>query len=720
MWINKILLSSLLFFVCFPQINAQSTFTIKNENIEVSIDNQGNLQSLKNLKTGYNYASGKPIWRLYYDRPDWKDNEVIAANNQPQVKQQANQLLISYTGLKGRREKVNINLQLTILLENDQVRFAAELQNKEEHSIVRELQYPLVGNCQLPEDHQLLTTEYGGQLFPDVISLVKGANAAWPPYYPPAQDFLQRDVKYPRGPSANCYAFVGKTGGLYFGSHDPSFEDTGHGLRLYPSKKFVFDQLEAGMYKYPNCVSGQTWTSNVNVVSPYQGTWHETSRLYRTWANTWWKHREPPQWVKEMKGWQRIIMKHQYGEILFPYTDLSTRVKKVGESVGINTVFAHGWHKEGHDNDYPNYIADPTQGGEAVLKKQIAEFQKDGGAVIWYYSGRLIDKTSQYYRSGMGKKIAIKDNTGSKVNDAYRFRGPGTFTGSYDARTFTVADFRTPQWKEELKKMADQTIAYGAKSVFYDQMGMGDNPDWDLTGEFAMPNLRTVADKAEVMGLMHDYLDSKDKEIALGIEVLTDVTSMQSDYIHWYGPPACKAILNPGWEQKGEKPRTVFFMEWFRYTFPEIIVSDRDIRDDTDIERRVNHTVLRGLRNDVEIYRCRALIDETPHYQAYLAKVNQLKDRFKHLLLVGKYTDAIGFSHANPEVDASRFEKDNQAAIVFTQHHLSSANTVLTIPQGYSYETYGAVGTAELKAGKETVNITMGKHALVVVVVKKK
>jgi hypothetical protein len=517
--------------------------------------------------------------------------------------------------------------------------------------------------------------------------------------------------------ASNCFAFIGDKEGLYFGSHDETFQATGHGLRLYPSKKFVFDEIEAGFYKYPNILFGESWSCEANVIAPYSGDWHQTSKLYRNWVNTWWKHRDEPQWVKEMKGWQRIIMKHQYGEVLFPYTDLGTRVKTVGESVGLNTTLVHGWHNGGHDNDYPNYVADSFQGGDAVIKKQIADFQKDGGAVLWYYSGRLIDKASDFYRNKGGNKLVIRDNTGSEVNDAYRFRGPGTFTGSFDSRTFAVSEFRNPLWIKELKKMADQAISFGAKSVFYDQMGSGEQPNWDLTNEFPIPTVKTIGVKGRVLGELHDYIDKKDKNIAIGIELLSDVTAMQVDYIH--GRYGATEVLNPDWEVRREKPRTTNFIDWFRYTFPEIILSDRDIRDDTDIERRVNHTVLKGLRNDVEIYRCRALIDETPHYQDYLNKINQLKDRFKDLLLLGKYVDTEGLQHTNDEIEARRFDNGNKIAVVLTQSHLVSAKTNLKIPNGYTYFEFGQVGVAEIQPNKDQININLKKHDLVVIVFKK-
>ena len=45
-------------------------YTLKDQQVEVAIDVQGNLVSLKNLQTGHDYAGGQPLWRLYFDRKD--------------------------------------------------------------------------------------------------------------------------------------------------------------------------------------------------------------------------------------------------------------------------------------------------------------------------------------------------------------------------------------------------------------------------------------------------------------------------------------------------------------------------------------------------------------------------------------------------------------------------------------------------------------------------
>jgi hypothetical protein len=58
---------------------AQS-FALKDRDVAVAVDAKGCLTSLKNVRTGHEYASGKPLWRLYFDRKDGeKEIPVLGA-----------------------------------------------------------------------------------------------------------------------------------------------------------------------------------------------------------------------------------------------------------------------------------------------------------------------------------------------------------------------------------------------------------------------------------------------------------------------------------------------------------------------------------------------------------------------------------------------------------------------------------------------------------------
>jgi Domain of unknown function (DUF6259) len=680
---------------------AQSIHTLKNQKIEFSIDNNGNLITLKNLQSGLNYASGNPIWRLYFDRENEKDIQVIAGDNTPVINQKGDQIMIDYSSLQMNKQKLNIKLSFRITLEENKVRFSSEITNNELHTIVRELQYPLVANCQIPPDHQLLTTERGGHLYPDPIKKILSIPFS---YKGPDQYFRQMSLKYPSHLSSNCFALIGKNQGLYFGSHDATFQDTWHGLRVYPDKDNVFNKLEAGLYKYPNCLSGKTWKNESNVIAPYSGSWHQTSEIYRTWADTWWDHKDEPLWVKKMNGFQRIILRHQYGETFFTYNDFATSVKKAGESVGVNVVFPFGWWNSGMDNGYPDsyFVSDPDQGGDEAWKKAIADYKKGGGKVILYYNGKLIDTDSKYYRKGDGKKVCFKTNTGTEYLEAYRFSGPGTFTGFYDARSFVVADTRNPKWQIKLKEMADHALEFGANSVFYDQLGYAEHTgDWDLSEEFPIPGLRVIADKGNALKKIHDYIDTKDKDMAIGTEVLTDVTAQYVDYVH-------TLVVTES---------SNFFIDWFRYTFPEIILTDRNIDgDEQGIEWLANQGVLLGLRNNLQTFRLRSTIDKTPHFQSYLAKINKLKDKYNELLLLGTYRDTEGFMLDNEGMEARSFVNRNQMAVVVTHKSPEAKSTQISVP-GYQYQESSGVGDVKVIEGTdEKQTVILGKDGIVVLV----
>ena len=132
----------LILFSLFSSFSlfSQNSFILKNSKIEVSIDENGNLISLKNKNTEKNYASGKPIWRLYFDNKRQKDNEILAKENKPFIEQYGNQIIIQYEALRIKNEIVKISLILKVSLEENQVRFASELKNNEAHTVIRELQ----------------------------------------------------------------------------------------------------------------------------------------------------------------------------------------------------------------------------------------------------------------------------------------------------------------------------------------------------------------------------------------------------------------------------------------------------------------------------------------------------------------------------------------------------------------------------------------------------
>ncbi len=676
--------------------------TLSNDKMTVTVSKDGSLKSLKNNLTGTDYAGGSYLWRMYYDSPERKEIEILGENQDAKISLEDGKIIIRYDGLKVGENVVDYDLTLTVSLEDDKVRFASSMTNNAEHTVIREFQYPLVHGMNLPADHKLLTAEGGGKLLSDPMKSITGKAY----YQKPDQIMRQYKCKYPSMVFMNCYMFMSDSEGLYFGSHDPLFQDTWHGLRTYCDEKGEFSILDCGFYKYPHCFAGETWTNEANVIAPYSGTWHKASKMYREWADTWFDYHEAPQWVKEMTSWHRVIFKHQYGEYLYKYTDLYGKIKDAGKSVGSNAVIAFGWWEEGMDNGNPDYSPDMAQGGDEAWAEAIKKYQEDGDRLLIYYNGKLIDRGSKFYREGPGKEVCYHDNTGAEKTEQYKFTDRGSWLLEYDSRSFVNAMTAHPIWREKLIEMAQRAYDLGASSVFYDQLGFGEssNTDWDLTREYPVPDVRMIYHKGQSLKYVRDHIEKIDPtgEFALGTESFTDYCAQFCDYIHSYP----------------ETGKDNMFPQFYRYTFPEIINTDRGLRDDTDVERRVNITVLYGFRNDIEIYRCRALIDETPKYQAYLAKINEIKKKYASELMLGRYNDVFGFELSNKEVTATSFLSEDGMAVVLTNDRKEpvTLHTEVAVP-GYEFVEASTTGSAKVFDGSSVV---LNRHDLAVMIFKKK
>ncbi len=184
--------------------------------------------------------------------------------------------------------------------------------------------------------------------------------------------------------------------------------------------------------------------------------------------------------------------------------------------------------------------------------------------------------------------------------------------------------------------------------------------------------------KRERLKELYEYAKSRNPSLGFGIEWTADLMLQYTDFVHICGCPA--RVWNPDWREKGEKPQTLSASYLFKTVFPEAVISNRNIRDDSDVEFPVNQMLLLGSRSDVEIYRCRTTIAETPRDQAYLAKANALRERFGQLLYDGKF-HAETFHHVNnPEIQTNSFLLDDELAVLLTQGSRELLRTEVAAP----------------------------------------
>ena len=674
--------------------------SIENSLAKVAFDERGNLVSLKNLATNREYASGGGIWRIIY-QDGMLLEEVVEAENVPvEVKKVADdEIRLEYGG--------EFPVKVSCKLVGDEVRLVPEIANQSKSKVLREFQFPIVKDINLKPESALVCSHYAGTRFPNIREWIRQAHTQ---YIAQDNKAIERCFLYPGRTSCDFYSIDEPDNALYVGSHDASFTQTMHLFRLR-REGAGYRPVDIAMAKYPFLKAGESKKYPEYVLAPHAGDWHVSAKKYRKWANSWFSHKPIPQSIRDMKAWHRLIMRHQYGTVIFPYSELPN-LADIGKSAGIDTILMFGWTLEGHDSGYPNYSPDTTQGGDEALGKWIKETQKRGGKVIVYFNGQLIDMSTDFFKQ-KGRRLCVKNQNGTPFVERYPFGGDGTSMRAFCSKTFAIACPTQREWIDEMKKKIDRVAAMGADGVFFDQLGFVEIC-WDETHGHSVPSMELMADKVAMIKELRDYAKSKNPNMSFGIEVTSDATFQHVDFVH-----SVWVYTENEYTDSDGVPRTMF-SPVVKYAFPELRSSDREIRDDLDAPRRVNLAVLRGWQSDVEIYRCRATIDDAPNYKAHLAKVNNLREKYKDLLLNGVFRDTDLAKASTKHVLYSVFTSGDKLALVAAQDHVEGGLDVEFTVEGYKFVESDSVYGTRPKAKGSRAKIRLPKNELAVMIFQKK
>ncbi len=691
-------------FLFFAPFAKSEIFELKNDKVQFQIDGKGNLISLKNLVNGREYAGGEGLWRIIYQDGSSLEESLESENVPVKVSGDGKKITLSYGG--------DFPVNITCLLEGDEIKLSAEIKNASKDKILREFQFPMIKSAKIKDSTKLLWSHTNGTRYPNIR---KWLMSGFKSYMAQDNKAIERYDLYPCPLSMNYYVLEDSDCSLYFANHDPEFEKTLHLLRTRQTGgkgEFKYGGIDLAMAKYPFLNPGESKKFSDFVLSPHAGDWHVSAKKYRKWADTWYKHVPMNEDFKNSNGWQRIIMRHQYGKVLFKYDQLP-EIIKAGKKAGLDTILMFGWWKEGMDAGYPEYTPDDTQGGDEALKKWIKEVQKLGGKVNLYFNGQLIDMSTKFYRQ-TGKKISIKRSDGTEHMERYPFGGDGTALRVFGNKTFVTACPATKEWLEILKSFADRAISLGVDGVFFDQLGYKSELCYDASHGHPVPCQNIMKYKHEMLKELRGYVRSKKPGMSMGIEWVSDPTSMYADYIHSVSPN-----LHIVRNDENGVPITAH-VPVYQYTFPEVYVTNRDIYNNNDVPRRCNLTVMRGWREDACIYRCRATVDEAPVYSEYLSKTAVIRDKYRDLILNGTFRDTDLAKCDTPHLQYQTFENGSNMAVVATQSHKNEVKAAFETP-GYEFVEADGIGSFSANASNDgSTKVDVKKDALVVLVYRKK
>jgi len=676
------------------------SYELKNNFIRLQWNTEGELTELLHLKTGRQLVNAHVLCRLILGCSELLEFEAIPADLKD-VENRKDMIVFHYGKVIGENGyEYAIEIKLQIALCEDEIHWGVTVKNGTDDITVREIHYPVLSIRDPLPPLKVHTSELVSTTYHDLPAMLQGCFSH---YMAPDQKYIRHSSFYPgRTSSLNFFLLDYGQEILYYGCHDPEFQFTGHSFEIEKNLR-----INCFMTRMPFLKPHGEFSENLMVCSLLPERWPAGARKYRQWADSWFQPVSQSKWIRDSFGWQRVIMHHQYGEYFFRYSDLP-KILDSGLPAGIDTIFLFGWTREGMDSGYPQYTPDPSCGGFDELRRNILKVREKGGHVIIYYNGQLIDAASDYYRKGDGFRVSIKRADGTEHREFYNFSNTGIFTANFGNKTFVVACPSCRAWRNILKCHIDLAYELGADGVFFDQLGLASYPCCDPSHGHPVPFTGLMESKRDLCRELYEYAKSKNPDFAIGVECPTDQTAQYCDFIHIFGHTA--QVWNPDFCSKGERPRLQCEAPLFSMAFPEIYLSDREIRDDSNVAFPVNQLVLQMRRSDVEVYRCRADLSQTPLYKAYLEKVNTLRSRFKDILLHGKMTAGEGVFCSASLVLFNTFIKNDDLAVAATQSSKDTITAKITVP-GYEFLEYAsASGDAEVNGAE----VTLPRNSLVV------
>lgn len=436
--------------------------------------------------------------------------------------------------------------------------------------------------------------------------------------------------------------YYGKDFGLYFACHDPALRvctlraDT-FGAECPGMNFFVGHPLDLRM--------GDDWESPDFVAALHAGDWHAGAKKYRAFHRGFSPAETAcPEWFKKSAGLMaHYDFKYQNGGIVHRFKDISGLLKEA-EEMGLNHLLLSGWHKDGFDNGFPEYVPDAELGSEDELRSQIGSVIENGGHVCFYINSRLANMKYDHLKDFIAANSVVKKD-GSLEVEQY---GTGNLR-------FAVECIGSAGWR---KKLTD-TVAYitgdiGTDGMYLDQLVMGypglcRNPDHDHSfGEWNVWYQRALKE-------MHRQRAESGKErMSIIHEGVSDS----------YGPLVSGQLVSTfSYHHCGAYPQL------YRYTFPEQFLVEM-LYPNKNLAMRPVHVAQasraildRAFRTGMYYWIYDLVDDNTftrdPEQHAYLKEMIRLRKFWLESFGQGVFCDEEYVAEMPDGVEVACYEMDN-------------------------------------------------------------
>lgn len=514
-----------------------------------------------------------------------------------------------------------VRFSLEIKAEDGLIKFTPTIENNTEAVRVNEVQCPMASFSELcgdkAKDALYLPTGLGRR----VENPWAWMEASTPKYYIHDEKENVFNIPYPRS-TMSWFGIQSGDKFLYLVRPDADMRYCFLSVR----QRIHSDPSELTLYfnHFPMARPGEKLTLPPSCVGLLDGDWRAAADKYRAYADkAFYKVPAKADWVKNMTGWQRIMFRTSFGEDLLKPSDLP-EVYRIGKQYGLNTIFVFAWWLEGMDRGYPKY-EEPWPGAFDELRENIKKVQDMGGHIILECNCHFLDQQSDFYKQ-YGDQVKILDINGSDVRAQYSYAGRGEFRVVNGKNQFPLICTCTPLWRgqilSQLRQMGDDL---GAQCVFADCYGgCPFQPCFNDAHEHGPRIDEEWAGKRKFWEDALAYADESGHVLAT--EVVSEGAACYNQFIH--------GNVNASFAIKSDE-----FPQMFRYTYPEVITSNRGVRSsDGQYDRQMKYAMMTGMRMDAEVFVCRTTIDKDPAYAECVKYCTEKLDEYGEYFYDGRFT----------------------------------------------------------------------------------
>ena len=593
------------------------------------------------------------LWRLILDDGLRTEIPVYSRAQKGTAREEDGALILRYPRLvSAYGDGYDITFTVTVRAEGELFSFTPEVENREPGVRVNECFCPLACFDELSgekaQDQLFVPTGLGRR----IVNPWKWLRDQKGDYYHHNDEEIFWHQPYPRA-SMGWFGVQSGDKFLYIARYDEKMRYSFQTVRQRIRREKT--EMMLGIDHFPMARTGERLTLPTSVVGLLDGDWREGAKTYRAWADAhFFTVRKKADWVKRMTGWQRIIMRSQYGEDYYKAEDLPAAFLE-GKKRGIDTVFLFAWWKEGMDRNYPHYT-EAYPGAFADLTRAMEKIRSLGGRVILECNSHFMDPHADFYREH-GEEVRILDINGNEFRPAFVYPGQGELRAMYGAVQFPICCAGTKLWRDQLDSQFRQMSDLGADCVFADCYGacphqpcFNDRHEHGVRVDEEWIYHRQVFDRA------NELCDREGKVFAA--EIVTDIAASYTQFLH--------GLINVDL-----KPKSDAFPALFRYTFPEVVTTNRGVRGaDGDYEKCLKTALLHGLRYDAELYVCRADLSREPEYARVIEWCTGKMKEYGDFFFDGRYT-VLDVSALPAFVRQSEFESADGKRILRVLYNLS-------------------------------------------------